>query len=119
MRKASGTFKTFNAFVISPSIIAFVNAAIERQVVLGPASSNRILLAITRAQTELYRTLGRLRGIPYAIDMNLKADGHGVLAGIVNKVVSGTRTSSVTKVAVGPLSDALFGVPDGWKRQTK
>lgn len=78
-----------------------------------------ILLAVTRAQTELYRALGTLRGIPYVIDMTLKADGHGFLAGMVNKVVSGARTSTVTKVAVAPLSDALFAIPDGWKRRKK
>jgi hypothetical protein len=98
---------------------AFAAAAIEKEVVLGPASNNLILLAVTRAQTELYRALGKLRGIPYVIDMTLKVDGHGLIAGMVNKVVSGTRTSTVTKVAVAPLSDALFAIPDGWKRQKK
>lgn len=98
---------------------AFAHAAIERQIVLGFSSNNRILLAITRGQTELYRALGELRGVPYLVDMNLKVDGHGMLAGIVNKVVSGSRTSTVTKVTVAPLADALFEIPEGWKRQKK
>lgn len=97
----------------------FAKGAIERQVALGPASRNMILQAITRAQTELYRTLGGLRGIPYLIDMTLNVDGHGILAGMLNKLVSGTRTSAVTKVALEPLSDALFVIPDGWKREKK
>jgi hypothetical protein len=97
----------------------FAKAAIDRQVVLGPPSNNKILLAITRAQTELYRALGELGGIPYVINMTLGTEGHGILAGMVNKVVSGTRTSTVTKVVFAPLSDGLFVIPDGWKHEKK
>lgn len=51
--------------------------------------------------------------------MTTRADGKGMLAGLVNKAVSGTRTSTVTTVAVAPLADALFTIPDGWKREKK
>jgi hypothetical protein len=51
--------------------------------------------------------------------MTLNVDGHRILAGMLNKLVSGTRTSAVTKVVLEPLSDALFVIPDGWKREKK
>ena len=53
--------------------------------------------------------------------MTVRAEGHGILAGMVNKAVSGTRMSTVTKtkVVAAPLSDALFVIPDGWGRGKK
>jgi hypothetical protein len=84
---------------------------------LGSASSNKILRAITRGQTELYRALADIRGIPYAVDMTMKFDG--TLSGLLNKVAAGTRTYTVTRVDVGAVPDSKFVVADGWKRDTK
>ena len=97
----------------------FAQAAIERQLVLGSSSSNRILLAMTRAQTELYRTLVAVGGIPYMIDLTTSVEGKGMVAGMVRKLLSGTRTTTVTKVVTGPLADGFFAIPDGWKREKK
>ncbi|OFW05300.1 MAG: hypothetical protein A3H96_07630 [Acidobacteria bacterium RIFCSPLOWO2_02_FULL_67_36] len=98
---------------------AFALAAIEQQVVLGPASDNRILLALARGQTELYRGLADLGGIPYVVDMKMDVDGHGMVAGLVRKAIAGSRTSTVKTVATAPLDAATFAVPSGWKRQRK
>jgi hypothetical protein len=98
---------------------AFARAAVEREVVLGPASNNRILLAVASAQTELYRALADLGGIPCLVDMTMSVDGTGMVAGMVRKLVSGSRTSTVTSVSVAPLDDAAFAVPAGWKRERK
>lgn len=97
---------------------AFARAAVDRDVVLG-AADNSILLAVARAQSELYRALADLGGIPYVIDMTMAIDGKGMLAGIVRKGVSGTRASTVTAVSVAPLDDSTFAVPAGWKRERK
>lgn len=96
---------------------AFAKAAAAKQLVLGYASSNKILLAITRGQTELYRALADIHGIPYLIDMTMKFDG--TLSGLLNKVAAGTRTFTVTRVEVGPLPDSRFLVPDGWKHEKR
>jgi hypothetical protein len=98
---------------------AFARAAVDRDLVLGPASDNRILLAVARGQTELYRALAGVRGIPFLIDTKSDVDGHGVLAGMVAKVVRGSRTTTVTSVSVAPLADTLFSIPDGWTRDRK
>jgi hypothetical protein len=98
---------------------AFAAAAIERQIVLGPATDNKILLAITRARTELYRALGDLHGIPYVVETATNVDGKGMLAGVVRKLVSGSQTTEVTSVSTAPLADELFVVPAGWKSQKK
>lgn len=98
---------------------AFARAAIERQVVLGPASDNRIVLALARGQTELYRALADVGGIPYRVDMKMDVDGRGMLASMVRRLVSGSRTSTVTTVTAAPLDDSTFAVPAGWKRERK
>ena len=98
---------------------AFAQAADERELVIGYVSDNMILLAITRGQTELYRALSAKPGVPYLIDMTIGADGQGMFAGSVRKLISGSRTSTVTSVATDPLAATLFAVPDGWKRDKK
>ena len=104
---------------VSATLFAsFVKAANEKQLVVGYASSNRILLAHARGQTELYRALGELHGIPYVIDMTMTFDGHGMLTRLLNKT-AGARTSTVTRVGVEPLAAAMFTIPDGWKRDIK
>ena len=69
----------------------------------------------TRGQTELYRAISA-KGVPHLVDMTIGIKGTGALAGMVRKIVSGARTSTVTNIAVAPLADTLFAVPDGWKR---
>jgi len=98
---------------------AFASAAIERQIVLGPASDNKILLAVTRAQTELYRALGGLHAVPYLVETATNVEGKGMLAGMVRKIVSGTQRTEVTRVSIEPLADDLFVVPAGWKSEKK
>jgi hypothetical protein len=98
---------------------AFARTAVERELAIGYVSDNAILLAGTRAQTELYRALSGKTGVPYLIDMKIDVEGHGMAAGIVRKGLAGTRTSTVTSVATAPLAEALFSVPGGWKREKK
>ena len=98
---------------------AFVQAAVARELVMGYASDNAILLAVTRGQTELYRAVGALPGIPYMVDFVIGVEGKGVVAGMIRKATSGSRTSTVTSVAAAPLSDATFEIPYGWKREKK
>jgi hypothetical protein len=97
----------------------FAQAAAERELVIGYASDNPILLAVTRGQTELYRALTGKPGVPYLVDMTIGIDGKGMLAGMLRKSAAGTRTATVTRVAVDPLADAMFAVPDDWKREKK
>jgi hypothetical protein len=98
---------------------AFATAAIERQLVVGYISGNRILLAIARGRTELYRALAALNGIPSSIDMKIRFEGKGMLTALLNKAASGEHASVVTRISVDPMADTLFSIPEGWKRQDK
>ena len=98
---------------------SFAQAAYEQQLVMGYASDNVILLAITRAQTELYRALAGKRGIPLHLDMTIGVEGTGMIASVVRKAAAGTRASTVTRIEDAPLDDGRFAIPSDWKRETK
>jgi hypothetical protein len=42
-----------------------------------------------------------------------------MLAGIVRKVVRGSRVTTVARLDTAPRDDSLFTVPAGWKRELK
>jgi hypothetical protein len=98
---------------------AFVQSADARGLVLWYTSDNIILLAVTRARTELYRALGATGGIPYLVEMTSGVEGTGVIAAMIRKVTAATWTATVTSVLTAPLDDDRFAIPQGWKRENK
>jgi hypothetical protein len=98
---------------------SFARAAREHDVVLGSSSTNRLVVARTRAQTELYRALSAAGGIPYALDMKYEVEGRGALAGIVRKALEGQQALAVSRVTTDSIAPTVFTVPDGWKRERK
>ena len=98
---------------------AFATSAIEHDLVLGVASGNVLMLALNRAQTELYRALSGLHGIPFLVDLTTAVDGHGVIASLAGKVMTATRITTVTDVIVGPVPDDSFRIPARWKQEKK
>jgi hypothetical protein len=99
--------------------MTFAKAATEQNLVLGQASDNYILLAITRGQTELYRALAMTSGVPLIVDLTVGVDGRGMLAGIVRKAASSSRVTTVAKIESAAIDDAKFAVPAAWKREKK
>lgn len=99
--------------------LAFARQARERNLVLGPGTDNYIILALTRAETELYRALTQTGGMPLMVDYEIAVDGKGMLAGIVRKPLAGSRVTAAAKLDAAAIDDALFAVPAGWKREAK
>ena len=102
--------------------MTFATAAHAQNVVFGLASDNYILLALARAQTELFRALTEKSGMPLFLDLTFAVDGKGMLAGIVRKAVTSairSRAITVSKIDTSPVEDARFSVPTGWKREQK
>jgi hypothetical protein len=97
----------------------FARAAYDQNLVLGTASDNVALLALARGQTELYRALTEKGGVPLAVDLTTTVQGKGILAGLLRKVLSGSRVTTASRVDSAPVGEALFAVPAGWKRELK
>ena len=51
--------------------------------------------------------------------MKLEVDGHGLLSGMVRKVLASDQTVAVTSVTTDPIPQMRSVVPDGWKRDQK
>jgi hypothetical protein len=99
--------------------MAFAKQAHERNLVLGPGTDNYIILALTRAETELYRALTQTVGIPLILDYAIEVEGKGMLAGIVRKPLEGSRVTVAAKLDAAAIDEAMFAVPAGWKREAK
>lgn len=99
--------------------VTFYKAAEKQQLIFGDFNSSRAVLALTRGQTELYRRIGALGGVPYAIDFAFKFDGTGMAIGLANKMASGTRVTTTTAVQTSPIADETFAIPKGWTTKNK
>jgi hypothetical protein len=99
--------------------LSFARAAEKMQFVFGDFDSTRAVLALVRGQTELYRRIAAIGGVPYAIDLAFKFDGTGIAIAFANKMASGTTYTAATAVDTRPLADDLFTVPEGWKTTIK
>jgi hypothetical protein len=99
--------------------MAFARAAEKAKFVFGDFESTRAVLALVRGQTELYRRIAALGGMPYAIDLAFKFEGTGAAISLVNKMASGTFFTASTAIGTDPISEEVFAVPAGWKTITK
>jgi len=99
--------------------LSFSRAALKAQFVFGDFESKSAVLALVRGQTELYRRVAALGGVPYAIDLAFKFDGTGMAIGLANKMASGTTYTAATTVDTQALPDDLFTIPQGWTTTTK
>ena len=63
--------------------------------------------------TEVYRQMARL-GVPYLIDLDFKMGGEGPMGAIMGRLGFGF-TSTVTRVSVEAIPDAMMAVPSDYK----
>jgi hypothetical protein len=54
-------------------------------------------------------------GVPLVSQMEIKFEGGGPMAGLMSKMGGANFTTTVTRITEGPLDDALFTVPAGFK----
>jgi len=99
--------------------VSFGRAAEKARFVFGDFESTRAVLALVRGQTELYRRIAAMGGVPYAIDLAFKFDGTGMAIAIANSMASGTTYTAATAVDSKTLADDLFTIPPGWTTTTK
>ncbi len=95
----------------------FARRAIDQRLILSEGSDNRIIVAIDRAKTELYRRIVEI-GIPYSIEVNFSFEGGGVLSTLLNRK-SGGRILRVTALSVEAIPDERFAIPAGWRIRKK
>jgi hypothetical protein len=72
-----------------------------------------------KSQTEMYKAIAELGGIPYEINAEMRFEGGGMMAGMMNKLGSGRMVTTVTAVSTDPISADLFSIPAGYKTKTR
>jgi hypothetical protein len=103
----------------SADYAGFYKKAAESGLFFGNPQLARAQGAQLKSQTEMYRAIAELGGIPYEIDATMRFEGGGMMAGMMNKLGGVGMTTTVTAVTTGPISDDLFSIPAGFKTKTR
>lgn len=70
----------------------------------------------TKGMTELYKSIADSGGIPYFMEMAMKIDGGGPMAGMMNRMMGGAAFSNtVTAVSTDAIAADRFDIPAGYK----
>ena len=93
----------------------FYTQAADKGFVFGDPRAVKANPGQSKAMAELYRKMAAVGGIAYEMEMNMKMEGSGPLAGLMAKMGGGSTTTTTTDVSAGPLADDLFAPPSGYK----
>jgi len=95
----------------------FHNAAAEKGFIMSDPRAAKANPSQTKGMTNLYKAIGETGGIPYYMEMNVKIEGAGPMAGMMNKVMGGgaALTQTVTAVSTDAVPDDKFALPADYK----
>jgi len=95
----------YAAFYLKAAEKGFIIAGDPRQAKAQPGQA--------KSMTEVYRQMARL-GVPYLVDLDFKMGGEGPMGAIMGRLGFGF-TSTVTRVSVEAIPDAMMAVPADYK----
>ena len=95
----------YAAFYLKAAEKGFIIGGDPRQAKAQPGQA--------RSMTEVYRQMARL-GVPYLIELDFKMGGEGPMGAMMGRLGFGF-TSTVTRVSVEAIPDALMAVPADYK----
>lgn len=93
---------------------AFYTAAADKGLFFGDPRAVKAQPGQARGMTALYRRLAEI-GVVYASELQIRFEGSGMMAAMMNKMGGSTMTTTVTKVAAEAVPDDVFSVPAGYK----
>jgi hypothetical protein len=94
--------------------VAFFKAA-ATVLTAGSITAPKSVVAADRTDTEFYRRIAMLGGMPYAFEMKLEVEGSGLMARMLRGALTWSREMTTTSVTTDALSEADFAIPAGWK----
>jgi hypothetical protein len=92
----------------------FYRTAAEKGLFFGDPRGAKAQPGQARGMTALYRDMATL-GVPYATELQMKFEGTGMMANMMNKMGGMTMISEVISVSADPVPDTQFEVPAGYK----
>lgn len=98
--------------------VAFFKAA-GTVLTAGSIKAPKAVIAADRTDTEFYRRIALLGGMPYAFEMKLEVEGSGLMARMLRGSLTWSREVTTTSVDTSLLQDSDFVIPAGFKTKTR
>jgi hypothetical protein len=98
---------------------SFYLMAAQHGLFFGSPQAAKAQGAQMKSTTEMYKAFAEAGGIPYQSEMEMKFEGSGMMAGMMNKMGGMSTSTTVTAVSTDPIPDEKFTVPAGWKTVNK
>jgi len=99
--------------------IAFYKAAAEKGWIFSDPRAAKGQPGQAKAMSQMYEQYAKLDGLPYATDMNMKANGEGPMAAMMAKMGNMTMTTLTESVDTAVISADMFAPPAGYKLNAK
>jgi hypothetical protein len=93
---------------------AFYKVFAEKNLFMGDPRAAKGQPAQAKGMTRWYREMAE-RGVPYASEMQMKFEGKGMMATMMNKMGGSTMTTEVISISTASVPDSMFEVPTGYK----
>jgi hypothetical protein len=103
----------------SKDYAAFYLAAAKNGMFFGSVDQAKQQGAQIKSTTEMYRAFAAAGGMPYESEMEMKFEGTGPMADMMNKMGGMHTKTTVTAVSTETIPDSKFTVPPGYKTVTK
>ena len=98
--------------------VAFFKAA-TTVLTAGSIKAPKQVIAADRTDTEFYRRIALVGGMPYTFDMKLEVEGSGLMVRLLRGSLTWSRSVNTTAVDTAPLQEADFVIPAGWKTKSR
>jgi hypothetical protein len=98
---------------------AFYKAAAQGGLFFETPQQARAPGGQAKGRTEMYRLLAETGGIPYVQEIQIRFEGSGTMAAMMNKMGGTSMTLTVTDVSTGAIPDGLFSVPADYTARTR
>jgi hypothetical protein len=99
--------------------VTFYKTAAANGMFFGSPQQAKAQGAQMKSMTEMYRAFAEIAGVPYQHDMQIKFEGTGMMATMMNKMGGASSSTTVTAASTDPIPDEKFAIPAGYKTVNK
>ena len=97
---------------------AFYRAAVEKGFIFMDPKAAKAQPGQAKGMATMYKAMADA-GLPLATEVQMKFEGTGPMAAMMNKMASFSFSSVVTAIGTETVPDDRFAVPAGYKTKTK
>jgi hypothetical protein len=95
-------------------VATFYRAAAEKGFIFGDPRAAKAQPGQAKGMAAMYRAMADA-GMPCGSEIEMKFEGQGMMAGMMNRMAGMTMSNTVTAVSTDALPDDTFTVPAGYK----